>query len=225
MLKIQSHKTSHSFIPIILILGIMTLLIYSCKDSLGYDPNVQTYRLTKDTVKLPDGGTDTINTKLNIDSIRITLKEQYKLNSREYYFFWEGRIVSKEIILDTATKSNFLWFALAMQTTKTDQEFTNSYRWDWVKEFEIKFAANAVEQSFELDKEKVDNRWFSITLKKSSHMMDSYTFSKMELNTLVNIIDHDFEKKTIKLSFIATLAANAPFYTKQFTGLITIYYK
>lgn len=211
--------------PAFLIFGMFSLFLYSCKDSLGYDPNVQIYPLIKDTVQIPPGGNDTAITKVTIDSLKILLKEQYKANNRLFYFYWEGKIVNKEIILDTAAKANFLWFSLAMQTTKTDREFTNDYRWDWVKEFEIKFAANAEQQSIVLDKDKADNRWFSLTLKKSSHMMDIYTYSKFELNSQVSIIDHDFEKKTIKISFISTLPVNAPFFTKQFTGVITLYYK
>lgn len=214
-----------SIITLIFIVGIISSMLNSCKDSLGYDPNVQILPLIKDTVQIPPKGNDTAITKVTIDSLKIVLKEQYKTSKNTYYFYWIGRITQKEIILDTAAKANFLWFSLAMQTSRSDKDFTDDYRWDWVKEFEIKFAAIAEQQSIVLDREKVDNRWFSMTLKKSSHMEKTYNYNKTELNTQLNIIDHDFDKKMIRLSFISSLPVDAPFFTKQFTGSITLYYK
>ena len=79
-----------NIIKIILFWLCIAFLLNACKDSLGYDPNVQVTPIVKDTIKPPDGNTDTVITKIKIDSLRITLKEFYKSNGKDFFFYWNG---------------------------------------------------------------------------------------------------------------------------------------
>ncbi len=114
-------------VMIILILAVIT---YGCKDSLGIEPNPKITYIDKPPYK---------NTKYAIKNIYLTINEKY--NFIETYNWDTNYIpIAYDLFIDTVSQVPFMWFNFKLKSLKMTPGFPR--RNDWVSE--VEFRADSI---------------------------------------------------------------------------------
>ena len=198
------------------------IVISSCKDSLGYDPNVQVTEILRDSViKPPD---DNNPRQFVVDSIRTVFNESYKHNGRYFEIPWFPKTINRKIVMDTSAANKMLWIDWTVESNNSDNDYRGMNRMDRVAGFELNFSALIENRRFNLDGTRERNRWFKLLMKK--FMNGSITeFSENSLKATLVILDIDRANGTMRIMLESEIPFNAPFQTKRFSGIIDIFYK
>lgn len=204
---------------IIFIAGILALS--SCKDSLGYDPNVYITPVSNDTIDKPK---DTPVTAYRLDSIRYSFLESIKMKNHIEDFPWFGVVVNKNIKIDTAKNNPYIYIELGLANRISDDDPAFRDRIDRVVGFDLLFGNEILQKTYNLNLSKEAKKWFNIRFRKI-RKTDEFRFSMDELNAQLTIFDNDKENGILKLSLNAQIPEFVPIQTKRFSGIIYIYYK
>jgi hypothetical protein len=210
---------------IILIVFITGLIIYSCDDSLGYDPNV---KITKINV---DNGDDNENPfppqKFKVDSIQYLFKEVDNISGSYWdkYFEWKHRIIKSEFFLDTSHADLELWIELEMENNQLDKEHLDSGRVDRVTRFELLFNAPLTGPSFWLMNKQKDRRWLKLYIRNMEHNKE-YEYNGSELwGPSLFISENNRSKGQLKLILSTDIRTKDKLRVEKFFGYINLFYK
>lgn len=205
-------------------LFLVLLLLNSCQDSLGYDPNISVNKIGQDTIIAPPD-TNQTPTIITIDSVKATFREFAVYHMKLQQNIWTGRTIKRRIMFDTTGPNKKIWIDWSMVSNKSDEYYINMHRIDRVYKFEIVFGAVLQPTSYSLDKDKKALRWFSLVLKKI-HNDRFYEFNNTNhLDAKIIFINNDKAEGKLTFMVTANLPIRAMFQVKKFEGLIDVFYK
>ncbi len=203
---------------------LIVVILSSCQDPLGYDPNVSVSKIGQDTIIAPPD-TATTHTIITIDSINASFKEYFIYHMRLREHKWTGKTTRRKILLDTAGVNNKIWIDWAMVSDVPDEYYLKEHLDSKVNNFELIFGAVLQPDAIILNKDKKSLRWFSLELKRFPNQK-IYVFNPLNnLNTKIMLINNNKSQGKLTLLLISDLPLRAPFLVKKFEGLIDIYYK
>ena len=227
---------------IILLISVICVLtlIYSCKDSLGFDPNVVITSITKDTVTTPTNPPDSA---FSVDSLRYNFNEVTFLKrdpaphreAKAFIFSWPCRFTKKDMVIDTGSKPyiSLDWF---VESNINYKDYAGSGRVDRIAAFHLVFAKEISQNTlYSLDKDIEHKEWIEVELNsfpdmrkpmvKKSYYGNGQT--KEKVNAQIRIIDFDKANRFLKLS-LDILLPDDPFkyyyQTKNLSGTIIIFF-
>lgn len=203
---------------------LIVVILSSCQDPLGYDPNVSVSKIGQDTIIAPPD-TVTTPTIIKIDSINVSFKEYFMYQMRLREHTWTGKTTRRKILLDTAGINNKIWIDWAMVSNVPDEYYFKEHLDSKVNNFELIFGAVLQPDAIRLNKDKKSLRWFSLGLKRLPNQK-IYVFNPSNnLNTKIMLINNNKSQGKVTLLLTSDLPMRAPFLVKKFEGLIDIYYK
>ena len=205
-------------------LFLVLLLLNSCQDSLGYDPNTTVSKIGQDTIIAPPDTNETPQI-ITIDSVSATFREFVIYHRMLKQSVWTGKTIRRRILFDTTGVAKKIWIDWAMVSDKRDADYIVQHRIDRVYKFEVLFGAILEPKTFNLDKDKKAMRWFSLYLKRMSNDKLYEFNTSNDLDAKIIFVDNDKEEGKLTFLLSASLPIRAPFQVKKFEGLINIFYK
>lgn len=208
-----------------LVLGAALLIMFlnSCKDSLGYDPNVEIQEIIKDTIDIPPDDSNTGNT-IKVDSIKFTFREIVKINNFITDFSWDGLAIKKEFKIDTANNQTSIWIDWEMESKARDTDYINTRRLDRITSFELNFAASLNSREYLLQKSRESRRWFAINIKKIRDD-NIYNYHSNMMRSHLQILELDRRRGIIKMFIVSELPPQSPLQIRRFEILLEVFYK
>jgi hypothetical protein len=220
-------------IYIFLAVFVMSLGIYSCDSSLGYDPNVQITKINKDTTSnSPDSSNKEVI--FNLDSIRfdgfketVFIKQDHEPQPpKRILLDWNYYVVSKNIRIDTSDTDTKLWIDLDLINKDPDNAPKYKDIIDRVVSFNLSFAAVLNTQIFKLDDPSKNTRWFELSV-KGLQQNNNGTFNGSQIPSQMVILENNREIGYIKILLESIPLENLHNNIKieKFSGFIWLYYK
>ncbi len=158
----ETMKNKIKYLLFILTIVLIFSITQSCKDSLGYDPNVEITKIIKDTVNIDPEDPQT--KFINIDKWDISFKEFYQEGRMLKDQKWDFAVPFHKILIDTSNQYIRLWMEMDFVNNKPDIEYSN--RKDRVLNFRIKFVAELyTETIYNLVEKTNERRWSEITIR------------------------------------------------------------
>jgi hypothetical protein len=197
-------------------------LFISCKDSLGYDPNVQVTEIVKDTVLRPPD--DNAPTSFVVDSVKASFKESFKVENRFFDIPWLDLTISRKIIMDTSNSDKLIFIDWKVESRNIDDDFRGMRRIDRVVGFEMNFTGILQTRKFILDDNRDKGNWFKLRIKKfQNQAVNEYT--QNSVNAELSILDIDKVRGVIRLVLVVEIPRNSPIQSKRFSGIIDLFFK
>ena len=208
-----------SFLAMLLVLA----GFYSCDDSLGYDPNVESTLLEKDiNIEEPDTSDNSGNPDPELTVKIDSISYQFYETIRPGWINFDWKYSSDndvKLMLDEEDRL-YLQLSVKLNNTNTDRELENRY--DYISYFEMDFMSEVKTTAFALDKGSTSNRWAYIEITKLPDSKYQYNGSTLRYTPILNMT-HDDEKHIITCQIHVFLKKNY-FHTEDFGGLIHVYY-
>ncbi|MCX7736641.1 MAG: hypothetical protein N2319_07990 [Candidatus Kapabacteria bacterium] len=199
------------------------LIIQSCEDSLGYDPNVEITKIIKDTVKIDPEDPQT--KFITIDKWDITFKEFYQEGRVLKDQKWDFIILSHKILIDTSNRFPKLWMEIDFANNLPDTDYKN--RHDRVLNYRIKLAAELyTETIYNLNEKINERRWSEITM-RDLRRAGGVNFIIPGIESRSQIILEEINLRAGYLNFIVSNDfVKYPYLnTRYFRGNIKLYFK
>jgi len=204
-------------------IALFVLFLNSCKDSLGYDPNVEIQEIIKDTIDIPPDDSN-IHNIIKIDSTKYSFREIVKIDNSTTDFYWEGVAIKKSFKIDTAYNQTLIWIDWEMESKAKDTDYMNTRRLDRVTSFELNFAAALNSREYLLQNSRESRRWLSINIKKiRGNNIYNYLSNMMRSN--LQILELDRRRGIIKMFVVSELPPHSPFQIRRFEILFEIFFK
>jgi hypothetical protein len=205
---------------IIVIITTGFLAMNSCKDSLGYDPNVEIISLTKDTMTVPDQPSTKV---YMVDSIRYIFNEMGQFGPLPD---WIGKSDYLSLQMDTSSNPFTIYLNWEMRNTKNDNDYM-MMRNDYVMGFQLNFVAKLSKATYILNSDSTHGKWFSLCM-RNIHKDHIDYFSSMynnDLTSQINIVRLDTNLGMLQLYLQSRFRDDIPYNIKGFNGNISIFYK
>lgn len=199
------------------------MFLNSCKDSLGYDPNVEIQEIIKDTIDiLPDDSN--IHNEIIVDSTKYICREIVKINNSTSDYFWEGLATKKVFKIDTSYNQFFVWIDWEMSSKAKDTDYLNTQRLDRVTNFQLNFAASLKSREYSLQNNRESRRWFALNIKKIRENLN-YNYHSNMMRSNLQILELDQRRGVLKMFIISELPPHSPFQIRRFEILLEIFFK
>jgi hypothetical protein len=151
-------------ILLIIMIIILSLGIYSCESSLGYDPKVNITKIVNPTGTGDNDDTTKPARPFKVDSVRMDFKEFIRMAGMEP-FSWQARVITKNIKLDTSTSDTKIWMDLALENPTPDQEYKKRGVNEKISKFDLSFEAVLNSSLYRLDDVEKNKNWFELFIK------------------------------------------------------------
>lgn len=202
---------SVSIYKIVILSFLFSILFFSCKDSLGIEPNPKITYIDKPPYK---------SSKFKLENVYLTINEKYKFIET---YFWDTNYVpiAFDIYIDTTSQLPFLWFNLSVKSTKTTPGFPR--RNDWISQVEFRVDSINPIGTILLNEPIHKNRWYKISIYEYSSDK-YYYFTENQATAMLKFYEFEPTIKLISGAFEITFFATSPFETNSLIAFFRISY-
>lgn len=195
----------------------------SCEDSLGYDPNVEISKITKDTVK--DEEPKDPKNVYDIEKVELSFYETFN-NTRTNELVrerWPFSVRLSDVKIDTLNRRTFISIKLSCLNQYAQNVKDNRY--DWVERFSTLIAGYLDEEIIYLPGQLGTRRSFILDVYSRQHQrLFSFHSSLYNIPPQAMVVSYDQKNGTIHLKIVVDIPRGNYFQTQKFTGDIHIYY-
>jgi hypothetical protein len=196
------------------IIYILTIfvMVSSCKDSLGLDPNP-----TKEYIDKPPYE----DKSFAPDSMVITVTESYNFSSNQENWDKQTQINQKDIRIDTSSIIPRVWISLEIANLKTGPGFPA--RQDWITLLKTRVDSVEAFGTYLLTEPNYKGKWLSLDLFEYS-TSETQIFSERQIDSKLKFYGYDDVKHEIFGAIESSFFNNSIYETNSILVTFRIYY-